>query len=382
MVDVSPGDCPSPSVLAAHTRGKLDVASSEVEIHLAGCERCQLAALLLREPSAFAEEGNAMNSDPSTEGHLSPEEVYRFIERTLSRSRQVEVEDHLDGCPECLRDVAVALGSQEPPSANEEAALKEIPSVGPAELLAGIRPSIIETSPSSQRKHSRSQLVAALPIAAAVAGFAILFFVMQTYVIVPVSSRRLVAQATDALVSIRHGTGRVPLRYIPGFERARVTRSGFDVADPEEKTIEAEIERRFRRAVTLTPEDGTARLALGLFLLDSGRVSEAEAELQKASELAPESVAIINGMAVLYFEKALRETDQATALLREGLRLLQSARAIEPKNLMVLYNLAVFYQETGSANLAAQYWLSYLRQDPNSEWSQVARENLDLLRSQ
>lgn len=378
---MTPGDCPSSRVLVAHTQGKLDpTTSSRVETHLAGCERCQLAVLLIREPSAFTEEGNAMNSDPPTEGHLSPEEVYHFIEGTLSRSRRAEVEDHLDACVDCLRDVAAVLGSDKPPSADEEAALNGLPSATPAELLDRLRARIIETSPSSQRRTEWSHMRTTLPIAAAIAGFAILFFVTQTYVIAPMSSRRLVEQATDALISIRQGTGRVPLRYIPGFERARVTRSGFDVADPEEKAIESEIEMRFRRAVAVSPKEVTARLALGLFLLDAGRLSEAETELQKASELAPNSVAVLNGMAVLYFEKALREPNQAAPFMREGLGLLQRARSIEPKNLMVLYNLAVFYQETGSANLAAQYWLGYLAQDPNSEWSQVAQENLDLLR--
>lgn len=380
---MSPSDCPSPSVLAAHARGKLDPAtSSKVETHLAACERCQLAVLLLKKPSAFTEEGNAMNSDPPIEGHLSPEAVYHFIEGTLSRSQRAHVEDHLDSCLDCVRDVAAALGSEKPPSADEEAALNELPAATPAEILARLRPRIIETSPGSHRKLHWSPLRTTLPIAAAVAGFAILFFVIQTYVISPMSSRRLVAQATDALITIRQGTGRVPLRYIPGFQRARVTRSGFDVADPEEEAIEAEIEARFRRAVALAPREVTAKLALGLFLLDAGRLSEAETELREAWELAPDSVAVavINGMAVLYFEKGLREPNEAPALMREGLGLLQRARGIEPENLMVLYNLAVFYQETGSANLAAQYWLGYLAQDPNSEWSQVAQENLDLLR--
>jgi hypothetical protein len=276
--------------------------------------------------------------------------------------------------------VAAALGSEKPPSADEEAALNGLPNPTPAELLAGLRTRIIETSPSSQRKLPWRQLRTTLPIAAALAGFAILFFVIQSYVIAPMSSRRLVAQATDALINIRQGTGRVPLRYIPGFERARVTRSGFDVTDPEQEAIEAEIELRFRRAVALAPHEITAKLALGLFLLDAGRLEESETELREASELAPDSVAVMNGMAVLYFEKGLREPDQAAVLMREGLALLQRARGFEPENLMVLYNLAVFYQETGSANLAAQYWLSYLAQDPNSEWSQVAQENLDLLR--
>ena len=378
---MSPGDCPTPSVHAARARGTLDPAtSSKVEAHLAACERCRLTVLLLREPSAFTEEGNAMTADPPTEGHLSPEEVYHFTEGTMSRSRRANVEDHLDSCLDCLRDVAAVLGSEKPASEDEEAALKELPSLSPAELLARLRTRIIETSPSSHRKLPWSRLRTGLPIAAAVAGFAILFFVIQTYVIVPMSSRRLVAQATDALISIRQGTGRVPLRFIPGFERARVTRSGFDVADPEEAAIETEIEQRFRRAVALAPNEVTARLGLGLFLLDAGQLSEAETELRNASELAPESVAVLNGMAVLYFEKALREPNEAAALMREGLGLLQRARGIEPENLMVLYNLAVFYQETGSGNLAAQYWLAYLAQDPNSEWSQVARENLVLLR--
>ncbi len=378
---MSPGDCPSPNVLAAHARGKLDPTTlSGVETHLAACERCQLAVLLLREPSAFTEEGNAMNSDPPTEGHLSPEEVYHFIEGTLSRSQRAKVEDHLDSCVDCLRDVAAALGSEKPPSADEEAALNGLPNPTPAKHLARLRTRTIATSPSSQRKLPWRHLRTTLPIAAALAGFAILFFVIQSYVIAPMSSRRLVAQATDALINIRQGTGRVPLRYIPGFERARVTRSGFDVTDPEQEAIEAEIELRFRRAVALAPHEITAKLALGLFLLDAGRLEESETELREASELAPDSVAVMNGMAVLYFEKGLREPDQAAVLMREGLALLQRARGFEPENLMVLYNLAVFYQETGSANLAAQYWLSYLAQDPNSEWSQVAQENLDLLR--
>ena len=55
---MSPGDCPSPSVLAAHARGKLDPAIlSGVETHLATCERCQLAVLLLREPLGLHERG-------------------------------------------------------------------------------------------------------------------------------------------------------------------------------------------------------------------------------------------------------------------------------------------------------------------------------------
>ena len=46
---MSPSGCPSPVVLAAHARGKLDPATlSKVDTHLAACERCQLAVLFTK----------------------------------------------------------------------------------------------------------------------------------------------------------------------------------------------------------------------------------------------------------------------------------------------------------------------------------------------
>jgi len=98
--------------------------------------------------------------------------------------------------------------------------------------------------------------------------------------------------------------------------------------------------------------------------------------LREALELDPNEVEAINGLGVLYFERSLRDPSRAGELKREGLSLLLRAREIDPDNLMVLYNLAVFYQETGAFLTARQAWLAYMDKDARSEWSEVARENL------
>jgi tetratricopeptide (TPR) repeat protein len=316
-------------------------------------------------------------AEAAGEGHLSPEDVYGFIEKTLSRSRLRQAETHLDACPQCVRYLATLLSADQPASPEEEAALARMPAPSPAEIMARLRARIIATSPgSASRKRPRLGWKRMIPAVAALGVIIATFVLMQYLVIAPMRSRRLVAQAINNLVAVRQGTGRVPLRYIPEFRRARVTRSGFDTPDPTEQEIEAAIESRFRRAVELAPRGLEARLGLGLFLLDRGDMEEAETQLRQALELDPGSVEAQNGLAVLYYERALRNPDRAEAFRREGLALLQELSQSDPDNLMVAYNLAVFYQDLGLLPEARQAWTVYLAKDPTSEWAEVASDNL------
>ena len=368
--------CPSPDELAARLSHELDpLAQSVVETHLGVCERCRLRTLLLEQPRIHWASGGAMKDEQPTEGHLEPEDVFGLIERSLSGKRRKEVEDHLDRCTDCVRYAARVLAAEAPASAEEEAALAELPESSPSDLLARLRPRIVATSPGSLRAR-RLTWAKILPAAAGIVGFTLFLWWAYAYIISPVRSRHLVAQATTDLIALRQATGRLSLRYIPGFQRARVTRSGFDVADPDEQAIEEAIESRLSRAVELAPRDAGARTALGLFLLDTGRLDESEMALQAALELDPNSVAALNGLSVLYFERALRAPSQADELRQQGLSLLRRARSLDEDNLMVLFNLAAYYQETGSLQVARRAWLAYLSQDGTSEWSEVARENL------
>lgn len=368
--------CPSPETLAARLSHELDpVTRSLVEAHLVACERCRLRTLLLEEPRVGAASTDAMKGDRPMGNHLEPEDVYGLIEKSLSNKRRREVEEHLDECAVCVRYVASVLAAEAPPSAEEEASLEEMPGSNLDDLLARLRPAIVATSPASHRLPSLTW-TSMWKVAAGVAGFALFLWLAYAHVIAPLRSRNLIAQATTDLVALRQATGRLPLRYIPEFARARVTRSGFDLADPEEHSMEEAIGSRLRRAVELAPRDARARTALGLFFLDTGRLDDAEAQLQEAVDIDPQSVEALNGLSVIDFDRALRTPSRADELRQEGLALLRRALAIDGRNLMILFNLAIYYQETGQAQEARRAWLAYTSQDGTSEWSAVAQENL------
>jgi tetratricopeptide (TPR) repeat protein len=316
-----------------------------------------------------------MNDTEPTDGHLGPEDVYGLIEKSLPAKRSREVQDHLDRCAECVRYAANVLAAEAPPTAEEEAAFSRLPDSNASDLLARLRPRIVATSPGSHRT-ARLTWAKILPAAAGVMGLALLSWWTYANVVSPLRSRNLIAQATTDLIALRQGTGRLPLRYVPGFQRGHVTRSGFDVADPDEQALETSIESRLRRATELAPREAGARTALGLFLLDANRLDESETLLREALELDPDSVEALNGLSVIYFDRALRLPSRAEELRQEGLSLLRRALAIDEQNLMVLYNLAVYYQETGSPQNARRAWLAYTSQDGTSEWAAVAQENL------
>jgi cytochrome c-type biogenesis protein CcmH/NrfG len=375
--------CPSADELAAYARHELDpLTQGIVETHVGACERCRLGTLLLDGPNIPLKAGDPMTDSEFTDGHLEPEDVYGFIEKSLSARRSREVQDHLDRCAECVRYVATVLAAEAPPTGEEDAVLSRSPDSSARDLLARLRPRIVATSPPSHRlPHRTARLTWAkvLPVAAGIVGFALFSWWAYATVISPLRSRNLIAQATTDWIVLRQGTGRLPLRYVPGFQRGHATRSGFDSADSDEQALEISIESRLRRAIELAPRDARARTALGLFLLDAARLDEAETLLREALELDPDSVEALNGLSAIYYDRSLRQPSQAEELRQEGLTLLRRALTIDEHNLMVLYNLAVFYQEDGLPQTARRAWLAYTSHDATSEWAAVAQENLKLL---
>ncbi len=318
-----------------------------------------------------------MSIDGPSNHHILPEEVCGFVEKTLPRAKLDEIEEHLCGCMECLEYLAAVIRADRPSTDDEREALSQIPSRTPNELLERLRPQIIATSPGSQfRGGVRAPWRKLLLAAAALVVLVALFALLQTLVISPARSRQLAARAMADLVTIRQGTGRIPLRYIPGFQRARVTRSSFDMGDPNEDLIET----RLRQAVDLSPREIESRLALGLFLLDNGELDEARSHLNQILELNPDSLMARNGLAVVCYEEASRNRSRADTLLQEGLTLLREARRQDPKDLQVAFNLGKYMEVLGQPALAMQAWMLYLEQDESSEWAEVALENLEALR--
>lgn len=316
-----------------------------------------------------------MTTQEPGKSHLGPEDVDGFLERALPKERLREVEEHLDDCEECVSTLAIVMRASRPASADEEQVLDTLGGSG-SETYQRLHERIAATTPSALRAHGvRWEWRTIVPIGAGVAAAALLLVVVQTRILAPARGERLAVQAMRDLVDLRQGTGRIPLRYIPAFERARVTRSGFDEADPAESHIEA----RLRRAVELAPEDPGTRASLGLFLLDQGNLEEAERELEAALELDPDSVLAKNGLAVLWFERSLRQPERADELRRRGLSLLTEARRAAPEDPQVAFNLGIYYQEMGRRDLARHAWAAYLRRESGTEWAEVALENLEAL---
>jgi tetratricopeptide (TPR) repeat protein len=305
-----------------------------------------------------------------TESHLGPEEFYQFVEGTLPRSRSKEVEEHFNLCSDCREALSRVLAAARLGTAEEEAVLARWEQ-GPEDVLRRLRPHIAASTPGpGSLSRSRFGGRAGLALAAGVAGLLLGGYLVNRHFIAPSRSRALAAAALEELIELRQGTGKVPLRYLSGFERARVTRSSFETADPSEESIE----RRLRRAVALAPDEPAARQALGLFLIDTAQPAEAEAELEKALELDPSSVDAANGLAVALYLRGQASGDNA--LVRRGVEILLEAQRRSYRDRQVAYNLGVLYEELGERAAAARAFRYYLREDPSSEWAQVAREKI------
>lgn len=297
---------------------------------------------------------------PVSGDHLSPEDLYALVEDKLARRRRRAAEAHLDGCTDCVETLAMLLRSDRPASREEQRVLAETPEPTTDELLDALRPHIGPAAPRQEWKSILSAFMAAALL------FGLGLFVRNEYWL-PAASRRAATDTLDALVKLRQFTGRLPLRYITEFERAGVVRSGFDTTDAEEETLILNL----RDAVERAPEP-EAILVLGLLLLDAGELQEAEELLTRASEELPDSVGAINGLAVVYYERAQREVEDSYALQQKGLGYLRQAEKMDPDDLRVLYNYGKFYEALGMHGAAAKSWRRYLDHDQDSQWAEEA----------
>lgn len=296
--------------------------------------------------------------------HLTPDEIYELIEKRLSRRKLRAAEAHLDACAECVETLAMVLRAEQPASRDEQAVLAGIPEPTSSQLLESIRPHIGPRAPRQEWKPILATfVVGALLIA--------LGLYVRNHYWLPAASRRAATETLSALVNLRQATGRLPLRYITEFDRAGIVRSGFDTTD----AVEQGLIFNLRAAVERAPEP-EAVLVLGLLLLDDGELEEAERLLSRVSEERPDSVDALNGLAVVYYEKARRNADEAYALQQKGLALLRDAERRDPTDLRVLFNYGKFYEALGMHAAATKSWQRYLEHDKVSLWAEDAAMQL------
>lgn len=304
----------------------------------------------------------------SAAGHLEPEDVYELIDRKLSPRDARRVEGHLAQCGECSEAVAMILRSERPASAEEQAFLARIPESSPEEIVRSLAPRIASSLPRPSAAAEWRPIVWAAVVVLTLGGGT--WAVYHRYWL-PAESRRLASETMHAIVESRQATGRIPLRYITELERASVTRSGFDTEAPEEEALIANLRDAVARAPV--PE---AELALALLDLDDDRLDEAESMFRRVLARDPASADALNGLAVVYYERAQQNPKDSYSLLQRGLASLRQAQAAAPEDLRILYNFGKFYEALEMKPAAIQAWSRYIEKDHGSPWAEEAAYQL------
>jgi tetratricopeptide (TPR) repeat protein len=299
----------------------------------------------------------------TTSGHLEPLDFHDFLEGNLSRRRKREIDSHLDECPDCVETLSMIVRANRPASREEQSELARIPEQPPSEVAARLRPAISASRPG----RAPFDWMPLLAAAAIVLSMGAAGWYLYTERWLPASSRRIAAETLSAMVELRQATGRIPLRYINEFERASVTRSGFDEEDPAETALLSSL----RAAVDRSPEN-EAVVTLGLLLLDDGQLDEAESLFHQTLESDGASVDALNGLAVVYYEKAQRDAESSYSLLQRGLAYLRQAQSAASEDLRVLYNFGRYYEALDMRPAAIQAWSRYLEKDKASQWAEEA----------
>ncbi len=127
----------------------------------------------------------------------------------------------------------------------------------------------------------------------------------------------------------------------------------------------------YEKAIELNPAAVASMVNLGTILFHQRKWQKAEAQYKKAVEVDPQYALAQFNLANLYDERGDRKQAEEHYLI---------ALTINPQYGDAHYNLALLYQGEGATLKAITHWKTYLKLDPHSDWSKVARRELDKLK--
>jgi tetratricopeptide (TPR) repeat protein len=136
----------------------------------------------------------------------------------------------------------------------------------------------------------------------------------------------------------------------------------------EEEERYSEAEDAYRRAIALTPQFPEAYFNLGNVVRTLGRLEAAEEFYQTTVVQDPAMAAAWYNLADIQEEQG--RVKEAVASLRAAVEACSTYADAH-------FNLALCYEKLGQRQPAASHWNTYLKLDPNSQWSEIARRHLD-----
>ncbi|CAG1007341.1 hypothetical protein PHYC_03418 [Phycisphaerales bacterium] len=166
------------------------------------------------------------------------------------------------------------------------------------------------------------------------------------------------------------GDAAAPFTLVPGETRDS---AGWIEAGIEHEAVGdlVEAESAYRRAAALAPDDPIPPFNLGNVLLAAGKLEAAAERFAQAAALDPRHAQAWFNLA--HVQDELRDG-------RSAMRYLRRAIAVNPAFADAYFNLAELAERLGDKETAASAWDDYLRLDPASEWSALARRKLGALR--
>jgi tetratricopeptide (TPR) repeat protein len=127
----------------------------------------------------------------------------------------------------------------------------------------------------------------------------------------------------------------------------------------------------YETSLRLDPKSAGALVNLGTIQFNARNWAEAERCYRAALEADPGYALAHFDLANLYDERGERN---------KALEHYEAALLISPHYADAHYNLALLYQGSNQPMKAVHHWTRYLKLDPNSHWSTVARQELAKLR--
>jgi tetratricopeptide (TPR) repeat protein len=127
----------------------------------------------------------------------------------------------------------------------------------------------------------------------------------------------------------------------------------------------------YQKTLLLDPQSAGALVNLGTVFFNARNWAEAERHYRAALQADPGYALAHFDLANLYDERGQR--DRAREHYEAALR-------IAPHYADAHYNLALLYQNSNQPMKAVQHWSKYLKLDPTSNWSGIARRELEKLR--
>lgn len=121
--------------------------------------------------------------------------------------------------------------------------------------------------------------------------------------------------------------------------------------------------------------------AQGKYLLTKKSFDEAVKTLESGSKADPSNAALHIDLAVALLERgkaalSASRSDQASLDFNSSRHHLEEALRLNPSSAEAIFNLALLNQTQKLWNEAENNWLKYLEKDPNSQWSNEARNYL------